>query len=215
MPLFFLVFAPLAQAATVTVSGGAELGVDDPYVVRRGLGVSVEVAPVEWFDIGAAAVGYPELGEADYTARTRDILDLALAPDISRITSITQLHAGFTPLHATLGGVRTGVGAYAGVGLAATHDDLPLIYAENEPAFVATERERHLAAILGVRGEADVGHVVVQLRVERVSYQEVVGSAIQEAKTPTFVGVDVGWRFGGPRTPPTEATPAETDGDAP
>ena len=86
MPLFFLVFVPLSRAATLTVSGSAALGVDDPYVVRRGLGASVEVAPVEWFDVGAAAVGYPERGEADYTERTRDILDLGLAPDISRIT---------------------------------------------------------------------------------------------------------------------------------
>lgn len=197
LPLLLALSLPAAYALPWTATIGADLGVNDPYVVRRGARAAAELAPVDWFRVGASAAWYPNLDQADYTQATRDLLELNVAPDISRITAAGQLYGVVMPLHVTYRSVRTSIGAEAGVALVSTTDDLALIRAEDDPDFVATEHERHPAAVLGVRGEAVIGSTVLQVRVTRTSYRELVGGETREDKTPIFIGIDLGLRFSG------------------
>ena len=197
LPLLLALSLPAAYALPWTATIGADLGVNDPYVVRRGARAAAAHAPGPVVRRRAAAAGFPHQVPAADPPAPRARRELNVAPDISRITAAGQLYGVVMPLHVTYRSVRTSIGAEAGVALVSTTDDLALIRAEDDPDFVATEHERHPAAVLGVRGEAVIGSTVLQVRVTRTSYRELVGGETREDKTPIFIGIDLGLRFSG------------------
>lgn len=183
--------------AFASPQGHAYLGYDytsnDPFVRRRGLhvGGGVAVNGVVSFDLSFH--GYPDLGEADWTPLTRQLVnEMRISPDISKIVRRTDMVVRVAPLSRRWEWVEVRTGLHGGVGLVYTVDDLEALQAQDDPQAMSTESQRHPSAIMGVHAEVRTDYVVgLRVKLESLRYTEVVNGTTLETKNNRMVGMEV------------------------
>jgi hypothetical protein len=198
--LLLAVYAAAAAEPRFGVSAGLEAVVNDPFVYRRGLRYGLAFAPAEGFEVGIAGGWYPSLGsggcaDPDWTAKSCALLEEAsIAPHISKLIWQGQATVRLLPLRVDMGRWRTAVGLLAGFGFVATHDDL-VTFQNDEADALATERQLHPTTVAGWLGEVREEHLGVRLRMEYLTYIEVLEGTELEMKRNLFAGGEVMWWF--------------------
>lgn len=193
-------FLSAAFAAEVHLSAGLEGDVGDPFVSYAGGRVAAEAVAMGWFGGGVAVAGYPDFGASQYRDLLTSLLPTAV-PDVSLLRAMGGAYGLVAPVRGRMGALDTSLGLVAGAAAVRTHDQLALVGMEDDADFLATADEWHPASLVGLRGGASHGRVGVQLRLERVAWQESVGSEVQERRAALFVGADVVVRLGGAAAP--------------
>lgn len=182
-----------AQAGQAHVFAGYDRAVNDPFVVRRGLHVGAGFAPNEVLSFDTGLYGYPDLGEADWTPLTRQLINEArVSPDISKITARGDLVVRIAPFSREWEWLHVRTGFHAGVGFVRTKDDLEALQAEGDPRAMSTELQLHPTAISGVHAEVRTPYVVgLRVKLETVRFNEAVNGTTVEMKANRFAGMEV------------------------
>lgn len=185
---------PEEQAAPVRLAWtlGAEVVADDPFLTRRGLRTELQLRPLRYAAVSVGVAGYPILGDADYTALTRQLIEEnQLSPELSRVAGagLAAVHA--LPLVAEAGGVRSAVGLFAGAAAVHTVDDLSLVQVDS-PAAIERERQVHAAFCWGVTADASHGPVGFRARLEEWRYREQFADT-DARRRPLWFGADFVW----------------------
>jgi hypothetical protein len=181
----------LALGADLRFSASVEQEVADPFIARRGGRVGAEALMMGWVGGGVAVGGYPDLGEGDYTLLTESLAEEGILPSASRLLAQGAAYALVEPVRGRFGKLESSLGLVAGVSAVYTVDDLEAIGEVGEPEYMATEREVHPAALLGLRGEIAGESIGVRARVERLAYSESFGSETMQRRTGVWVGLDL------------------------
>ncbi len=189
-----------AWALELGVALGSEATINDPFVQRVGPGLRLLVAPREGLEVALHGAICPRFGDPDHKALTTELIEeFHVAPDISLIRHRLDSTLALYPLAGGLGDWQRRAGVYAGMGLVHTWDDLEVVGAYDQPEWLATEDQWHVATVYGLAGELRREALGVGLRMERQHYTEVVGTEYLETKKTTWLAVEVSWRFALPR----------------
>lgn len=178
------------DTTTLGVSLGYEQNVNDPFLVRRGLRLDLDLDVGRWWGLSLSGGAYTQL--ADITATGQGLIDDGVAPDLSRIRQRGTLNARFIPLRGQSGALRTSLALFGGGGVVHTVDDLVLIDATEDPAAVRTANQLHPTYTFGISGDIRGERWGARARVERSHYTEVVWGTVEETKNDLWVGLSVG-----------------------
>jgi len=86
------------------------------------------------------------------------------------------------------GSARVSTGLGVGVGLISTSDDLKAL-GDDSDAAKATENQDHFAWTMSLQSEATWGGIGIRLRMDRLTYTEVIGSDTEEKKSPVCISL--------------------------
>jgi hypothetical protein len=189
-----LVTGGVAHAARVSAGFGAELGVNDPFLVQGGPRLDVAWRPDPRVLVGLSTSAYPDLGRGQWTRLTRyTIEEVQATPDISRIAWRALPTVRLVPFSTELPkGRRTEVEVGVGVGVVSTKDDLAALQVSEDPAYEASASQLHpsygwtVAGTFGARWRA-------RMWAERFTYIERIGGLTLEHKSFLMVGAGVVW----------------------
>ncbi len=166
--------------------------VNDPFFTSRGLSARLEARPLDWLGVGATGGWYPYGGIDTWSPLSKSLLSgYAVAPDVSAMNSSLGGVVTVSPFRGVVGSWSTRVGLSAGIGAVHTSDDLEAFQAQGEPRFEATRDQFHLYGSMGLFGEVRRGAWGGRLRMDRMSYVEVIGTETTEDKNPVWLGVDL------------------------
>ncbi|MCB9687919.1 MAG: hypothetical protein H6735_22955 [Alphaproteobacteria bacterium] len=167
---------------------------NDPFVQRYGMAANVELATTRAASFELRAGWFPDLGELDYRAITKQIVSYnQVYPDISRLGANGQLAIRITPVQGYVGPLRLSYGWLFGIGACHTRDDLEILFQAESPTYLATERQWHPAGVYGVVVDVSGERVGVRIRYQGFSYLEVVGSTTVEMKNNVMVAPELVW----------------------
>lgn len=192
-----LLLAASASAAAIVLGTGLETSFNDPFVTTVGTRVSGSIELAPWVRVGASGGLYPHLGVTRLTRLTTNLSsEVQIMPDISDIRWRGMGRVAITPLRQS-DGVRSRVfGGYAEAGLIHTVDDLDAIQGVGDPIAEDTAKQLHPTVAYGIIGEVWWSERWGgRLRMERSLYTEVVMSTVEESRSPSWVGLDVLYRW--------------------
>ncbi len=188
----FLCVLSSALAGQVGLTGGMEFTGNDPFVVRAGPRLGLEFAPRPQLRFGLSGAYYPDFGEGNWTPLTSQMVnENHIAPDISLMTAQARGELRVVPFIHRIGILEAHTGAYGGLGVVHTEDDLEALQQEDDPWALATASQNHPTATWGVFSEVGGDTVRGRLRFERTTYVETVSSLTLEMKSTLLWALEV------------------------
>jgi hypothetical protein len=186
--------------ATIGVHVGPETTLNDPFLVRRGFRLGVELQPIRLLGVEWSAAGYPSLGQADWAYITKQLVnENQVTPDLSPITWRTQASLTLVPIHQWLSPtVQSSLRISAGGGIVHTEDDLDATQDSSQIA-QAVQQQNHAQFVAGIAADVRWRHYGLRWHLDMEQYTETIGTAqVQESKRPLWTGVDfiVAWGAG-------------------
>ena len=177
-----------AQALEVGLSAGFGNTVNDPFVNRRFVRADVEYL-LDFVGAEVSLLYSPDLGDSDWTPLAKQLVnDYKISPDISKITSAVLVQGKVLARDGRAGSARVTTGLGVGVGLVSTSDDLVAL-GDNSESAMATAEQEHLAWTMSLQSEATWGGIGIRLRMDRVTYTEVIATETEEKKSPVCLSL--------------------------
>ena len=163
-----------AMASSVWIAGSSVL--NDPLLVRRGLGLGGEYSFTDAFGLQGSLALYPITEWNHLQPITEHLINQQnLSPDLSLMTARSAVQVAWWPLRSTQEQRMSRLGIQSGVGVVYTRDDLEAMQvATEDPVYSETANQIHPTLQLGLSGEAYFGPVGVHLSCERMIYSEQV-----------------------------------------
>ncbi len=187
-----IILVSSALGGQVGLSGGAELVANDPFLRTIGDHWSLEYAPRPHVRFGASLSHYPDLGELGWKPLTEQLVNEAhVSPDLSRMRTQVQLVTRIMPFINAVGKLEAQTGFHAGMGLVRTIDDLEALQQQGDPYAMATEKQLHPSTVFGLSSELGGDVVRGRVRIEWLSYVEVVSSTTLEMKNALLLAGEV------------------------
>lgn len=187
-------FTSTVCAFELVAGAGYSQVVNDPFYTSRGLTAQVEARPLDWLGVGATGGGYLYPGADGWSPLAKSLVSqYSVAPDVSAMTSTLGAVVTLAPFRGVVGSWSTRVGLSAGVGAVHTEDDLEALQAVGEPQFEATASQFHPYGSVGLFGELRRGAWGGRVRLERMSYVEVIATETKEDKNPLWLGAEIAW----------------------
>lgn len=164
-----------AMASSVWLAGSSVL--NDPVLIRRGLGLGAEYSLTDAFGVQASLSWFPVTEWNHLQPVTESLInDLMVSPDMSLMTARGAAQMSWWPLRITQDQSMSRFGIQSGVGLVHTRDDLEgMQVAPEDPVYAETANQLHPTLQLGLSGEAYRGSVGVRLSLEGMLYREQIG----------------------------------------
>ena len=170
-----------AHAEGLNVGAGFGTNYNDPFIsqtfVRVDAGYQFGVVGVE-----ASVLYSPDRGQDDWKALTEQLVNYnRVSPDISKVGLGGDLQAVFMTPSSSAGAAKVSAGMAWGVGMVYTADDLVALGDESERA-MSTAFQWHPTTVGSLISQASWSGVGLQLRVDSMSYTEVISTDIYESK---------------------------------
>ena len=164
-----------AMASSVWLAGSSVL--NDPVLIRRGLGLGAEYSLTDAFGVQASLSWFPVTEWNHLQPMTEFLInDLMVSPDMSLMTARGAAQMSWWPLRITQDQSMSRFGIQSGVGLVHTRDDLEgMQVAPEDPVYAETANQIHPTLQLGLSAEAYRGPVGVRLSLEGMLYREQIG----------------------------------------
>jgi hypothetical protein len=185
-----------AFAMEVDVGVGAELVTNDPFMTPIGLRVATVVRPLPWLGVGASLAGHPLHPMNTYGQYLEAV---QIVPDYSPILGSASVFGDVRFARGAIGRFDGALDLVVGAGGVYTVEDCAAMGMGDDAACLATQREAHLASVIGLSASVGSGRWALRVRGERWQYTERVFDTVKENKIPIWAGVDAVVRFGGPK----------------
>ncbi len=192
----FVIFcvSALPAAAQQTFQVGVATGVNDPFIYRNGVLVEASSFLGESYGVSGHAAYYPDRGDSDWTALASELVnEFHVSPDVARVNSDFGFTFFVEPYSTQTTAGRGAFGAYSGLSMVRTTDDLEALQQVGDSTAMATQIQSHVAGIFGFYASVYLGDSPIGLRVRshRVSYVETIASYTLENKAEIFAGFEL------------------------
>ena len=180
-----------------TLFAGPSALINDPFVGLYGLNATVSLHHAPHFGSMVGGSIYFNHGEASWKPLTRQLVEKnKVSPDISTL-KVHGFGAIFVePLQSTQGDLSTSIGAYAGIGFAATQDDLDALGDDSVEA-QTTAKQTHPAGVFGIYTDLLVTpSAQFRMKAHTVTFVETIASKTLEKKNQIYLSVEYGLSFG-------------------
>jgi hypothetical protein len=201
-----------AVAGTLTLAVGPQVCVNDPILLEKGLGGTVELPLGTGLHLALSGAGYLNGGEADWSPLQAQLdHDNHVAGSISRMRWRSDLAAHWSPFPIETDQLVGHLGLRTGFGLLRTQDDLALLQQEGDEYAEASELELHPTMLWGLFMELGSDRLRGRVGLERMVWVETVSSTTLEMHRNLMLSAEVVVRWG---LTEREPAPVETAGRA-
>jgi hypothetical protein len=170
--------------------------VGDPFVRQFGVQATVAIPRAAHYGAMLGTGVYFNHGESSWKPLTKQLVEEnKISPDISTLVFSGYGALYVEPAHFSQGEFSSAVGAYAGIGFAATEDDLVAL-GDDSPEARATAEQIHPAGVFGLYADLQFSSSGrLRFRAHNVAYVEAIASKTLEKKNLLFLGVEYGFVF--------------------
>ena len=205
---------PPALAEAFTLSVGPQISVNDPLLVEKGLGGTVELPLGAGLHLALGGTWYHDGGRDDWSFLQAQLdQNNHVSGSVSRMRWRSDLAAHWSPFTVEAGRLDGHLGLRTGFGLLRTQDDLALLQQEGDPYALATETELHTTMLWGLFMELGGERLRGRVGLERMVWVETVSSTTLELHRTLMLGGEVVVRWGLASREPAPAETAQRTGD--
>lgn len=203
----------LALAGTLTLAVGPQVCVNDPLLVERGLGGTLELPIGTGLHLALGGAGYLDGGRGDWSPLQAQLdHDNHVSGSISRMRWRSDLAAHWSPFTVETERLEGHIGLRTGFGLLRTQDNLALMQQEGDPYAEATELELHPTMLWGLFMELGSDRLRGRVGLERMVWVETISSTTLEMHRNLMLSGEVVVRWGlGAREPDPVETAQRTE----